>query len=152
MISKDHHKPEDRNESPSSLELKPVSNGTLPRPLAIRLPSTTTIKTAKGGKRKRNISVGMIKRVEGGGVGLVNPMGWYDGERMESETRTPDPSPMEELPPSHTEVEETRREESTDAESMERALQRADESLARTMRGESVEVVTQSPARMDSDE
>lgn len=23
----------------------------------------------------------MIKRVEGGGLGMVNPMGWYDAER-----------------------------------------------------------------------
>ena len=31
----------------------------------------------------------MIKRVDGGGVGLVNPMGWYDAERAD----TPSPSP-----------------------------------------------------------
>ena len=38
-------------------------------------------RTGKMGKRK--VSKGMIKRVEGGGVGLVNPMGWYDAERAE---------------------------------------------------------------------
>lgn len=47
-----------------------------------------TVGKSKGPKKKQNISVSMIKRVEGGGVGLMNPMGWYDAERP-SPTHTP---------------------------------------------------------------
>lgn len=41
-------------------------------------------------KGKGPINKDMIKRVDGGGVGLVNPMGWYDGTPI----NTPMPTPM----------------------------------------------------------
>ena len=65
---------EDRTSSPSSLG--PKANGDSPpmRPEPIRMPS-------RQGKTKRKVSKGMIKRVEGGGMGLMNPMGWYDAQR-----------------------------------------------------------------------
>ena len=40
----------------------------------------------------------MIKRVEGGGVGLMNPMGWYDAERatpMNTPAHTPSQTPAD---------------------------------------------------------
>ena len=44
-------------------------------------------------KPKMNISKGMIKRVEGGGMGLVNPMGWYDAERADTPNGDPTAPP-----------------------------------------------------------
>lgn len=40
----------------------------------------------------------MIKRVQGGGVGLVNPMGWYDAERAEIPTPAPTPELRSDTP------------------------------------------------------
>lgn len=40
----------------------------------------------------------MIKRVQGGGVGLVNPMGWYDVERAEIATPAPTPELRSDTP------------------------------------------------------
>jgi hypothetical protein len=133
MAGLDHHK--DRNESPTSLELDPMHAP--PTPPATRIAPTTSLRPPKQGKRKRNISVGMIKRVEGGGVGLVNPMGWYDGERMRDE-----PSPMEELPPT----------EMTQAERVEQALERVDRILEGREMDDQAGEMTASPARMNSDE
>lgn len=48
-------------------------------------------------KKKKGIDKNMIVRVGGGGMGMMNPMGWYD-ERGASPTATPPPSP---LPPLH---------------------------------------------------
>ncbi|BEI89225.1 uncharacterized protein CcaverHIS019_0205870 [Cutaneotrichosporon cavernicola] len=45
-------------------------------------------------KGKGPINKDMIKRVDGGGVGLVNPMGWYDGTPI----ATPMPTPMTSAP------------------------------------------------------
>ena len=62
---------EDRTSSPSTLGAK--ANGDSPplRPRPVRMAS-------RQGKTKRKVSKGMIKRVEGGGMGLMNNMGWYD--------------------------------------------------------------------------
>ena len=71
---------------------------------AIRASDSPPPKKSKfhmGKKKMHNISKGMIKRVEGGGVGLVNPMGWYDAERAE----TPSPSPAK--PSDSTKVNNT---------------------------------------------
>jgi Trk-type K+ transport system membrane component len=54
-------------------------------------PSNGSAHTApKKQKGKGPINKDMIKRIDGGGVGLVNPMGWYDGTPM----ATPMPTPM----------------------------------------------------------
>lgn len=62
----------------------------------------TSASTAKGSthpsfkrpKGKGAINKDMIVRIDGGGVGLVNPMGWYDGTPM----ATPMPTPMTSVP------------------------------------------------------
>ena len=74
----------ERISDPSSMELRDVS-GLRPS----RSEAATKSKFRLGKKKVHNISKGMIRRVEGGGVGLVNPMGWYDTERAD----TPSPSP-----------------------------------------------------------
>lgn len=76
----------DRVSDPSSTEMKSIRASESPVP--------TKSKFHRGKKKVHNISKSMIKRVEGGGVGLVNPMGWYDAERAD----TPSPSPAQ---PSH---------------------------------------------------
>ena len=54
----------------------------------------------RGGKTgKRKVSKGMIKRIEGGGLGLMNPMGWYDAEHAET-SGIEEPSRLD-LPSSH---------------------------------------------------
>lgn len=78
--------------SPSSLG--PKAEGS--PPLRPAMPRTTNGRPEKPGKRK--VSKGMIKRVEGGGVGLMNPMGWYDAERNQVPL-TEEPSPLV-IPPS----------------------------------------------------
>ncbi|OCF73744.1 potassium ion transporter [Kwoniella mangroviensis CBS 8886] len=52
--------------------------------------------TKKKGHKK--INPDMIKRVSGGGVGLVNPMGWYDGERTQIKTPAPTPEHIDDVP------------------------------------------------------
>ncbi|KAK4685671.1 Trk/Ktr/HKT type cation transporter, partial [Tremellales sp. Uapishka_1] len=79
----------ERTSTPSSLELKPVpnTNGRPSTPLGnaalLDVPTVRPVKTAKNVKKKGQpkFSTDMIKRIEGGGVGLVNPMGWYDASR-----------------------------------------------------------------------
>ena len=70
--SSDEHTP-----TPSSVEMKPV----FPPDSLTKQPGA---KSRDAKRKNHNISKTMIKRVEGGGVGLVNPMGWYDAERAES--------------------------------------------------------------------
>jgi len=84
---------EDTTASPSSLIAK--ANGASPslRPQPLR---TQSGRPGKPGKRK--VSKGMIKRVEGGGMGLMNPMGWYDAEG--GETLEDGESPQLDNPPS----------------------------------------------------
>jgi hypothetical protein len=130
------------------MEMKPVHPGTPPTPPSTRAAPPPSVKV-KGNKKPRNISVGMIKRVEGGGVGLVNPMGWYDGERVEMRGNGL-PSPMDELPPSR--MEDPSSGDVTPAERVERALNRADLMLEREERIDHLGMMTESPARMDSGE
>ena len=67
----------------------------VPKVSTLQIKEPTPTKSKGGKKKHHNISKGMIKRVEGGGVGMVNPMGWYDGERAGSPppTATPTPTP-----------------------------------------------------------
>lgn len=51
----------------------------------------TPVKHTKA-KKGIKVSKDMIKRVEGGGVGMMNPMGWYDAEHI----GTPDVTPTRE--------------------------------------------------------
>jgi hypothetical protein len=48
----------------------------------------TPVKHTKA-KKGIKVSKDMIKRVEGGGVGMMNPMGWYDAEHMGTPDLTP---------------------------------------------------------------
>ncbi|OCF31127.1 potassium ion transporter [Kwoniella heveanensis BCC8398] len=52
--------------------------------------------TKKKGHQK--LRTDMIKRVSGGGVGLVNPMGWYEAERAQIKTPAPTPEHQDDLP------------------------------------------------------
>ncbi|WVQ97343.1 hypothetical protein IAU59_004454 [Kwoniella sp. CBS 9459] len=52
--------------------------------------------TKKKGHQK--LRTDMIKRVSGGGVGLVNPMGWYEAERGQIKTPAPTPEHQDDLP------------------------------------------------------
>ncbi|ORX40999.1 cation transport protein-domain-containing protein [Kockovaella imperatae] len=87
--------------SDPSVELKSVQASDPPTP--------RKSKFHRGGKKVNNISKAMIKRVEGGGVGLINPMGWYDAERAE----TPSPSPAQ---PTHSSGSTTRGGDRSDEE------------------------------------
>ena len=72
--------------TPSSVEMKNIqhSNGA---PLELLKPPPPR---NQKGKKKLKISKDMIKRVEGGGMGRVNPMGWYDRDDEETHhTSTP---------------------------------------------------------------
>ncbi len=83
--------------SPSSLG--PKADGSPPlRPQPTR---TDSARPQRSGKRK--VSKGMIKRVEGGGIGMVNNMGWYDAERADTPPQG-DPPPVE-IPPSEVDPE-----------------------------------------------
>ncbi|KGB77669.1 potassium ion transporter [Cryptococcus deuterogattii R265] len=73
--------------TPSSLELKAVSHS--PK-------KAEDHKHRKKGHQK--LHPDMIKRVEGGGVGLINPMGWYDAERAEIPTPAPTPEHRNDMP------------------------------------------------------
>lgn len=73
--------------TPSSLELKAVSHS--PK-------KTEDHKHRKKGHQK--LRPDMIKRVEGGGVGLINPMGWYEAERAEIPTPAPTPEHRNDMP------------------------------------------------------
>ena len=66
----------DRASTPSTPESLRHKGSQPLRPEPVRLPSGRGQKTAK-----RKVTTSMIKRVEGGGVGLMNPSGWYDAER-----------------------------------------------------------------------
>nr|ODN98734.1 potassium ion transporter [Cryptococcus depauperatus CBS 7855] len=55
-------------------------------------------KAKKKGNQK--LRTDMIKRVQGGGVGLVNPMGWYDAEHIKIATPSPTPENKFRLPSS----------------------------------------------------
>lgn len=52
--------------------------------------TANSIATSK--RKKGPINKDMIKRIDGGGVGMVNPMGWYDA------VATPNPTPMTSTP------------------------------------------------------
>ncbi|TXT11937.1 uncharacterized protein COLE_02347 [Cutaneotrichosporon oleaginosum] len=73
-------------------------------------PSNGSAHTApkKPHKGKGPINKDMIKRVDGGGVGLVNPMGWYDGTPIATPMPTPLTSahgtPRRSLSPDHGEA------------------------------------------------
>ncbi|RSH85304.1 low affinity potassium transporter [Saitozyma podzolica] len=71
--------------APSSVEMKPVavraSQDQAERP-------KTPVKHTKA-KKGIKVSKDMIKRVEGGGVGMMNPMGWYDAEHIGTPDLTP---------------------------------------------------------------
>lgn len=73
--------------TPSSLELKAVSHS--PK-------KAEDQKHRKKGHQK--LHPDMIKRVEGGGVGLINPMGWYEAERAEIPTPAPTPEHRNDMP------------------------------------------------------
>jgi hypothetical protein len=91
---------DDLSGSPASVA--PMHNdGTLP-PYHLKNPPSK----ANPAKRKGHISKGMIKRVEGGGVGLVNPMGWYDHERAETPNAPKSDETARESPPGPDDVSE----------------------------------------------
>ncbi|OWZ79653.1 potassium ion transporter [Cryptococcus neoformans Tu401-1] len=75
--------------APPSLELKAVSHSP-------KKPEDHHHKHWKKGHQK--LRPDMIKRVQGGGVGLVNPMGWYDAERAEIPTPAPTPELRSDTP------------------------------------------------------
>ncbi|WWC86168.1 uncharacterized protein L201_001041 [Kwoniella dendrophila CBS 6074] len=90
---------QERTSTPS-LEMKPVNGIPPPSPRGSQHKSKKheehhSTKKKKGHKK---INPDMIKRVSGGGVGLVNPMGWYDGERTELKTPAPTPEHSDNLP------------------------------------------------------
>ena len=63
--------------------------GKAARPVSPPVPPTLTRPPPGKAKKKRHIDVSMIKRIDGGGVGLMNPMGWYDADRAELPVRPP---------------------------------------------------------------
>lgn len=69
-----------RTPTPSSGPDKPFGSPGIPQP-AITHPNSPPKKEKK---KKGQITKDMIKRVGGGGVGLVNPMGWYDQDHSDS--------------------------------------------------------------------
>ena len=81
---------DDEHSPPSSVEMKPVKvqdhahpRSDSPAPAGAPTPKDkdeggSGKQTPKQKKKKLKINKDMIKRVEGGGVGMVNPMGWYD--------------------------------------------------------------------------
>nr|XP_018267116.1 potassium ion transporter [Kwoniella dejecticola CBS 10117]OBR89274.1 potassium ion transporter [Kwoniella dejecticola CBS 10117] len=81
--------------STPSLEMKPVAPPS-PKGSHKNPKKPDEHKTKKKGHKK--INPDMIKRVSGGGVGLVNPMGWYDGERTALKTPAPTPEHADDLP------------------------------------------------------
>ncbi|KAK8865865.1 hypothetical protein IAR55_001013 [Kwoniella newhampshirensis] len=84
--------PDERTSTPS-LEMKPVP----PSPKKHeRKHHEGHQKPKKKGHQK--LRTDMIKRVSGGGVGLVNPMGWYDAERAEIFTPAPTPEREDPIP------------------------------------------------------
>ncbi|ORY31209.1 cation transport protein-domain-containing protein [Naematelia encephala] len=94
--------------TPSSVEPKHEPNSHIPD-MRLPEPAAREKEKKKHGGKKKQISKGMIRRVEGGGVGMVNPMGWYDTERP-LEPRTDEPPPLA-LPASDVDFE-SREEES----------------------------------------
>lgn len=79
----------DEHESPnSSTEMKPIDKAQQ-KPPPLKLPKKEKHKTYR-----RDITKDMIKRVEGGGVGMMNPMGWYDSEHQERRTSDPQSQPQ----------------------------------------------------------
>nr|XP_019049169.1 potassium ion transporter [Kwoniella bestiolae CBS 10118]OCF28099.1 potassium ion transporter [Kwoniella bestiolae CBS 10118] len=86
---------EGRTSTPS-LEMKPVTPAPPSPKGSHHKSSAKKHDTKKKGHKK--INPDMIKRVSGGGVGLVNPMGWYDGERIEIKTPAPTPEHIDNLP------------------------------------------------------
>nr|XP_019014907.1 potassium ion transporter [Kwoniella pini CBS 10737]OCF53688.1 potassium ion transporter [Kwoniella pini CBS 10737] len=86
---------EEARTSTPSLEMKPVPPSS-PKGSQKTPKKHDEHKPKKKGHRK--INPDMIKRVSGGGVGLVNPMGWYDGERAEIKTPAPTPEREDDLP------------------------------------------------------
>ena len=71
---------DDRRSSPTTLVAgQENKDSPILQPEPLRMPA------GRGGKTgKRKVSKGMIKRIEGGGLGLVNPMGWYDADYAET--------------------------------------------------------------------
>ncbi|ODO12037.1 hypothetical protein I350_00821 [Cryptococcus amylolentus CBS 6273] len=127
-----------RSSTPSSFELNPVA----PSP---RKPEEHKPKK----KRHEKLRPDMIKRVEGGGVGLVNNMGWYDAQREKLATPAPTPerrgSPGSPLPTGSTMLSDSGKE-------LTQALEAAVESGA--VPGHQVEdngeaVLTESPTGME---
>ncbi|WRT64079.1 uncharacterized protein IL334_001007 [Kwoniella shivajii] len=82
--------------STPSLEMKPVQP---PSPRGSQQKPSKKHEEHKPKKKgHQKIHPDMIKRVSGGGVGLINPMGWYDGERIEIKTPAPTPERRDDLP------------------------------------------------------
>lgn len=87
---------EQNDSTPSSVEMKGINRQTNTAPAAAwrddpvfadesdeeaeRDRSEAKVHNQKK-KKKFKVSKDMIKRVEGGGVGMMNPMGWYDSDR-----------------------------------------------------------------------
>lgn len=107
---------DEQSSSPASAETEPAHSRALDVPdHMLKLPSAK-----RGGKKTRQpIDKNMIRRVDGGGVGLVNPMGWYDrtatpvNSRPASPESTPAPTPSaeEDRPERHWTMKEGQREE-----------------------------------------
>ncbi|WVF70581.1 hypothetical protein IAT40_005373 [Kwoniella sp. CBS 6097] len=92
--------PEDRPSTPS-LEMKAVPpSPKKPHEFGAGKPSKKHDEHQKSTKKKghQKLRTDMIKRVSGGGVGLVNPMGWYEAERAQIKTPAPTPEHHDDLP------------------------------------------------------
>jgi hypothetical protein len=83
MEMQDKHRAGQRNRKQN---LHPPGAGAVASPAVTPNPSPAP--SVKKSKHKKKIDKNMIVRVGGGGVGMVNPMGWYDAEMA-----TPVPSP-----------------------------------------------------------
>lgn len=63
---------------------------------------TTSVSAPTKKKKGGPINKDMIKRIDGGGVGLINPMGWYDGNTpTHTPGATPPLSPRSQSPEPH---------------------------------------------------
>jgi len=86
---------------PNSGRDTPVENSGPTRPTMERQPTNWAWNWAKHDdkpQQKRRINADMIKRVEGGGLGLINPMGWYQSSSAPGSTAafaSFAPTPME---------------------------------------------------------
>ncbi|WVR05816.1 hypothetical protein IAU60_002841 [Kwoniella sp. DSM 27419] len=89
--------PDDRPSTPS-FEMKQVHHS--PKKKHQDVKPSKKHEEHKPPKKKghQKLRTDMIKRVSGGGAGMVNPMGWYDAERTELKTPAPTPEHRDDQP------------------------------------------------------